>query len=1033
MALNRDKILKGAEKFVQKGKIDNAIREYEKLLKLNPNDVNTINRVGDLYNRIGQVDRAVELYERIANTFATDGFVSKAIAIFKKISRLVPDRVEIFERLADLYIQQGLVIEARSQYQVLADWFMKNDDIENGIQTMRKLVQVDPENHMAHLRLADLLFRSGNSDEAIGVYERLGSMLLGRGKVDEAERLFRHALEQDPPSGEFLAPMCDALVDCGNTATAREFLIEAQKRSPDSVNLRIIALRVALATGDSREAMAAAEQVLAEHRDHPDVPGLAGRAFLAGGETAKAKELLFPFAQAMLDRGNHAIARGTFFELYKALPQDRDVLSLGLSVLSPADDQTVILELRSAIADNYFQAAEWDEARRLYLELRQQEPDNTLFAERLRELDGQGGDDARQPSEPDRVESADEPGVEEEAPSQTLDEPAAELEPEIIEFEIPDDLPGQGVFAEAREEPPAGRKGPGFDPQERVAEASVFAKYGLVDKAISHLESILAEFPEHLGAREKLVELAAEAGRLEYAVVEAGPLVEAYRAAGDDAALSSLMEALPQLAGMPSSGVDEVIVEVESAEDVEWAMPETAAPSPFGESDFGMVPHEFEEEVTIDVTSEDVLEAMPEVEAEGPAPDPFAIEAAVEEDGFEVEGIEFEAVELEPRTLPQMGPSNGLEFEEVALSDFEPDVSEDLPEPEAEPDAIQLEHDFEESPPEEDAEKAFASFDEAPAPAFEQPALAPVAEERQVTGLGILDELAELERSVKSQAKVPSAADPTPAAAGSVAVEPEVEEEAVSQPEVGPGPPTADMEQLDSFIDNSLYEDAARILMRLEGDYPNHSSVSQRRASLKAKGFLMEAVASPIEDAEDLFADEAEEYVDLAAELEKEMAAEEAMVEEAVGSRDGEAELEEVFREFQKGVAEQLSEEDSDTHFNLGIAYKEMGLLPEAIREFQVSSRDPVFFVECCSMIGVCYVEQGLWEQGASWYSKALSAANLSAESETALKYDLATALEGAGDFARALELFEEVALANPSFRNVSIRLSELGEQQYAN
>ncbi len=84
-------------------------------------------------------------------------------------------------------------------------------------------------------------------------------------------------------------------------------------------------------------------------------------------------------------------------------------------------------------------------------------------------------------------------------------------------------------------------------------------------------------------------------------------------------------------------------------------------------------------------------------------------------------------------------------------------------------------------------------------------------------------------------------------------------------------------------------------------------------------------------------------------------------------------------------------------------------------------------------MIGVCYVEQGLWEQGASWYSKALSAPDLPADSETALKYDLATALEGAGDHERALELFEEVSAANPSFRDVSLRLSELDGQQYAN
>ena len=98
MAINREKILKGAEKLVQKGKIEPAIREYEKLLKINPNDVNTINRIGDLHNRIGQVDRAVELYEKIADSFAADGFANKAIAIYKKINRLAPDHVEVFER-----------------------------------------------------------------------------------------------------------------------------------------------------------------------------------------------------------------------------------------------------------------------------------------------------------------------------------------------------------------------------------------------------------------------------------------------------------------------------------------------------------------------------------------------------------------------------------------------------------------------------------------------------------------------------------------------------------------------------------------------------------------------------------------------------------------------------------------------------------------------------------------------------------------------------------------------------------------------
>jgi tetratricopeptide (TPR) repeat protein len=202
--------------------------------------------------------------------------------------------------------------------------------------------------------------------------------------------------------------------------------------------------------------------------------------------------------------------------------------------------------------------------------------------------------------------------------------------------------------------------------------------------------------------------------------------------------------------------------------------------------------------------------------------------------------------------------------------------------------------------------------------------------------------------------------------------------------------------------------------------------VAERRLGLKAKGVLLEEVVAVSDGPEELFADEEESFVDLAKELEEELAEEEALVEEATGRGKEEAVLEDVFREFQRGVEEQLSEEDSDTHFNLGIAYKEMGLLPEAIREFQVSSRDGQLFVESCSMIGVCYMEQGMWSQAAEWYQKALEAPDLSTEAQLALRYDLASSLESAGDLEQAMGFYEAVIAVNPAYRDVSERLDSL-------
>ena len=209
MAVKRDKVLRDAEKLVQKGKYEQAIREYEKVLKKFPEDTTIINRVGDLYGRVGQLQRAIELYEEIADHFTRDGFTTKAIAILKKIQRLDPQRLDVFERLAGLYFDQGLMIEAKREYQILADWYVKNGELEKAIEAHEKLVDLDPSNHVSALRLADLLLRRGEITSALKVYERLGQMLLDAGKLDEAERLYRHVLEQDPPEGDFLLPVCN--------------------------------------------------------------------------------------------------------------------------------------------------------------------------------------------------------------------------------------------------------------------------------------------------------------------------------------------------------------------------------------------------------------------------------------------------------------------------------------------------------------------------------------------------------------------------------------------------------------------------------------------------------------------------------------------------------------------------------------------------------------------------------------------------------------------------------------------------------
>ena len=140
----------------------------------------------------------------------------------------------------------------------------------------------------------------------------------------------------------------------------------------------------------------------------------------------------------------------------------------------------------------------------------------------------------------------------------------------------------------------------------------------------------------------------------------------------------------------------------------------------------------------------------------------------------------------------------------------------------------------------------------------------------------------------------------------------------------------------------------------------------------------------------------------------------------------GEQSLEEVFAAFKEHVKEQVGEDDSRTHYDLGIAYKEMGLMDEAINEFETASKSAERFRESCTMLAICHRERQQTDQAAVWYRKAIDAAGDDPEALSALRYELGELLLEAGDRSGALSVFRDVLQSNPAYRDVQHRIAEL-------
>jgi tetratricopeptide (TPR) repeat protein len=180
-----------------------------------------------------------------------------------------------------------------------------------------------------------------------------------------------------------------------------------------------------------------------------------------------------------------------------------------------------------------------------------------------------------------------------------------------------------------------------------------------------------------------------------------------------------------------------------------------------------------------------------------------------------------------------------------------------------------------------------------------------------------------------------------------------------------------------------------------------------------------------------------EGFVDFAAELEKELErdAQQKTLEELARSEITPPTLDEILQEFQKGVRQTVEEKDFDTHYNLGIAYKDMDLLEEAIEEFRLAAKDPSLALDCSQLIGLCYKKMGAVNLGIEEFLKGLSIPDQRPERYRGLKYELALGYEASGNFKGALDLFSAIFQEDPDFRDVAAKVKLLSApkiQSYA-
>ena len=496
MGYSKSKHVEAAQKQLGAGKVANAIAEYQQILKHEPNDQVTLMTVGDLYVRQGETFQAIEYFGRLAQIFIRDGFLAKAIAIYKKVAKLAPEDTKPLEKLADLYVQSGILSEARPLFLQLAEAHLKAGRREPAAALLRKLLEAEPDNLRVQMRLAEVQLAMGQKEDAAATLLTCAERQLEHRDPEEALKLVTRALELAPNSIPARMVKAHALSASGKQAEAAQLLeslpgVDTGNEAADHL------LELYLEQEQMDKALEIAARVLAKDAKRTALARKAVTAVLESEQCTRVLPLLNSLRQAMSANGENEALAQLLQAAAAQLAGRMEPLEWLVELYTVANDSFHLPEALNQLGQASAAAGHFDRAQQIYEQLLEKSPEDKNLRRNLEQVR------ARLGLEPLAAAVESIPPVEE-----AEETPVTYAEPAL------DDETAQFVSTS-------------------LTDVDLFSSYGLTPKAIELLEQVIERAPRHTPAIEKLLDLYLGAGENKRTAALAELLAQIYTERGD--------------------------------------------------------------------------------------------------------------------------------------------------------------------------------------------------------------------------------------------------------------------------------------------------------------------------------------------------------------------------------------------------------------------------------------------------------------------------------------------------------------------
>ncbi len=375
------------EKLVRQGKIEEAIRIYERALRKKPRDEYLMRKLGELYERAGLKDEAIRMFTRLGNFYMEREFLKKALAIFKKVYMLEPQNPDHSLTLADLYVKLGLLVNAKNLLIHLGETLIRKQNYQKAIEVYERLASIVPDDPKVKEALLNLYLNQGEKDKGVELLLNLAERDIQEGKTEKALARLKRAMILQPENLRTLE-LAKRLSASTGSNFFEQLAIPLLEKKPSPELKRILA-EYYLDFQNLEKARALLEELLAENPEDRETKRKLADIFLFQGEFDRAFELLEPIADELIKAGEEEEAVEVLNPILKANPSHTRTLEKIAQIYEKSGKKHNEIAVLTTLAEIYEGTGQKEKLVETLKRLLNLDPGNVYFQEKFAMLTGE--------------------------------------------------------------------------------------------------------------------------------------------------------------------------------------------------------------------------------------------------------------------------------------------------------------------------------------------------------------------------------------------------------------------------------------------------------------------------------------------------------------------------------------------------------------------------------------------------------------------------------------------------------------------